>query len=181
MTKMEKMPQSVQKELFIDTDNFEKAKGILKENGINCTDRKLSEILSCDIRTMQKYRSKTKQFPIPRLRLERLAQYMDVSPDWLCGLNPRCFIPGPGWSEFSELQKVIKPDLLLKYLQSVGLIQYAEHKIDDYEGRRQHYLNVLDTPLSIHQTCKYIEELESAIQYVTDRFVMHVKEENAAD
>ena len=61
MAKKENIPQC--DAIYLNINNFLEAKKQLKELHIDCTDRKLSHILDCNIRTMQKYRSKKNQFP----------------------------------------------------------------------------------------------------------------------
>ena len=68
MSKQNSMSHSPVEELYINADNFDKAKKILTQKGIDCTDRKLTEVLSLksqkNFRTIQRYRSKEKQTPI---------------------------------------------------------------------------------------------------------------------
>lgn len=175
MAKNENMPQN--NELFLNVDNFLKVKKQLKEMHKDCTDRKLAQVLNCNIRTVQKYRSATNQFPIPLLRLEKLAQYMDVSPDWLCGY-PMGFFGGVGWSEDQHYINVSMPTdrrkALEKYLETAGikakrmsfLVWDEKDGLTDIEGHA----------VSIEQYDRYLDEIEAAIKYITGRFIKHIKE-----
>lgn len=180
MAKKANMPQNTGR-LYINVENFLQAKRQLKEMKKDCTDRKLSELLDCDIRTIQKYRSEKHQFPIPRLRLEKLAQYMDVSPEWLCGLDNSA-LGGVGWSEIVALQNGINKhdqrQLLAEYLQAEGI----KGRENNWPAINEHcdaspdlFTTISGTPVTLEQFHDYLEELEAAIEYITDRFILRLK------
>lgn len=176
MTSNSYMSHNVENALYINVDNFKKAKEELTKKGIKCTDKKLSEVLSCNLRTIQRYRSGTNQAPIPRLRLEKLAQYMDVSPEWLCGMDSSD-IGGPGWHEIVDLQSAINKydqhELLSKYLESSGI----KNTESNYQGIEydETFTEISGVPVSYEQFSSYLDEIESAIEYITGRFIGHVK------
>lgn len=180
MAKKANMPQNTGR-LYINVENFLQAKEQLKEMKKDCTDRKLSELLDCDIRTIQKYRSKKHQRPIRRLYLEKIAQYMDVSPEWLCGLDNSA-LGGVGWSEIVALQNGInKQDqrqLLTRYLQASGIkgIENNWPEINDQcDSSADPFTTISGTPVTLEQFNDYLEELEAAIEYLTGRFVLRLK------
>ena len=181
MSKQNSMSHNPVEELYINAENFDKAKKILTQKGIDCTDRKLTEVLSLksqkNFRTIQRYRSKEKQTPIPRLRLEKLAQYMDVSPEWLCGMDSSD-IGGPSWHEIVDLQSAINKydqhELLSKYLESSGI----KNTESNYQGIEydETFTEISGVPVSYEQFSSYLDEIEAAIEYITGRFVKHIKE-----
>ena len=180
MAKKENMPQNTGR-LYINVENFLQTKRQLKEMKKDCTDRKLSELLDCDIRTIQKYRSEKHQFPIPRLRLEKLADYMDVSPDWLCGLDDSA-LGGVGWSEIVALQNGINKhdqrQLLARYLQASG-IKGMENNwpvIDEHcDASADPFTTISGVPVTFEQYDDYLAEIEAAIEYLTGRFILRLK------
>lgn len=180
MAKRREMPQNAEIEYFIDLVNFQKAKQILREMGKDCTDRKLSEVLLCNIRTVQKYHAEKNQLPIPRLRLEKLAQYMDVSPEWLCGLDDS-LLGGVGYSEILVLQEGVnrydQRELLMQYLQTAGIKDKKNNwpVADENIDTDNTFTTVSGVPVTWEQFDSYLTELESAIQYVTDRFIANIK------
>ena len=180
MAKKANMPQNTGR-LYINVSNFLQAKRQLKEMKKDCTDRKLSELLDCDIRTIQKYRSEKHQFPIRRVCLEKLAEYMDVSPEWLCGLDDSA-LGGVGWSEIVALKDGInKSDqrqLLARYLQASGIkgIENNWPEINEHiDTSADPFTTISGTPVTLKQFNDYLEELEAAIEYITDRFVLRLK------
>lgn len=180
MTKKENMPQNAGR-LYINVENFLQAKRQLKEMKKDCTDRMLAQLLDCDIRTIQKYRSEKHQFPIPRLRLEKLAQYMDVSPEWLCGLDDSA-LGGVGWSEIVALQDGINKhdqrQLLVRYLQASGIKGMENNwpEINEHcDASADPFTTISGVPVTLEQFNDYLEELEAAIEYLTDRFVLRLK------
>ena len=174
MVKNENMPQN--DVLYLDLENFLQAKKQLKDMHIDCTDRQLSRVLNCNIRTVQKYRSKTNQFPIPRLRLEKLAQYMDVSPEWLCGF-PMGFFGGVGWSEDKHYINVSMPtdkrEALEKYLEIAGLKSQRMNFLE--WDKKDGLTDIFGHHVSIEQYDKYLDEIEAAIEYITGRFVLSLE------
>lgn len=188
MSKQNSMSHSPVEELYINAENFDKAKKILTQKGIDCTDRKLTEVLSLksqkNFRTIQRYRSKEKQTPIPRLRLEKLAQYMDVSPEWLCGLDDSP-LGGVGYSEVKALEDALqegrhdRQQILVQYLQSVG-IKGKENNwpiINEYvDTSNEPFTTLSGKSVTLDQFFDYLDEIEAAIEYITGRFVKHIKE-----
>ena len=169
------MPQNEENALYIDVERFNYAKQELKKDGKDCTDRKLSEILSCNLRTVQKYRSATNQFPIPLIRLKILAEYMDVSPEWLCG-DPSAI--GIGFKGYMDTEKRIikgkRATPLIKYLKNREILKgdpYIYGLIWDYDN----FTEISGVPVSYEQFSSYLDEIESAIEYITGRFIEHVK------
>lgn len=177
MHKNETMPHS-DDFLYLNVENFLEAKRQLKEMNVDCTDRKLSEVINCNIRTVQKYRSKKNQFPIPLLRLEKLAQYMDVSPDWLCGKTNT--LGGVGFSEWANMiensYKSKRNEPLIKYLENCGIKKHDG--VSRYIGLvwdEKHFTEINGVPVSVDQFICYMDELESAIEYITHRFTISLK------
>ena len=176
MTSNSYMSHNVENALYINVDNFKKAKEELTKKGIKCTDKKLSEVLSCNLRTVQRYRSGTNQAPIPRLRLEKLAQYMDVSPEWLCGLDDSP-LGGVGYSEIVSLQNGInrfdQREILEEYLQSAGIKSHRSN----YPGIEydESFTDLSGIPVDYDTYSRYLDEVEAAIEYITGRFILSLK------
>ena len=173
----EDMPQNT-KGLFINTKKFLQAKNELKALKKDCTDRKLSQLLNCDLRTMQKYRSEKHQFPIPRLRLEKLARYMDVSPEWLCGLDD---LGGPGYySQIVPFEKHFasfdQRQILTNYLEFIKIKSNISNWPNLEDEDSLPFTEISDVPVSYEQFSSYLDEIEAAIEYITGRFIKHIKE-----
>lgn len=178
MTSNSYMSHNVENALYINVDNFKKAKEELTKKGIKCTDKKLSEVLSCNLRTIQRYRSGTNQAPIPRLRLEKLAQYMDVSPNWLCGLDD---LGGPGYySQIVPFEKRFasfdQRQILANYLECVKIKSNISNWPNLEDEDSLPFTEISDVPVSYEQFSSYLDEIEAAIEYITGRFIKHIKE-----
>ena len=182
MSKQNSMSHSPVEELYINAENFDKAKKILTQKGIDCTDRKLTEVLSLksqkNFRTIQRYRSKEKQTPIPRLRLEKLARYMDVSPEWLCGLDD---LGGPGYySQIVPFEKRFasfdQRQILANYLECVKIKSNISNWPNLEDEDSLPFTEISDVPVSYEQFSSFLDEIESAIEYITGRFIKHIKE-----
>ena len=110
-------------------------------------------------------------FRSPRLRLEKLAQYMDVSPEWLCGLDDSP-LGGVGYSEIVSLQNAInrydQKQILAEYLQSAGIKSHRSN----YPGIEydESFTEISGIPVDYHTYSRYLDEVEAAIDYITGRF-----------
>jgi hypothetical protein len=178
MANTNNMPQNAENALYIDVKRFTEAKQALKAEGKDCTDRKLSEILSCNLRTVQKYRSATNQFPIPPLRLQRLAEYMDVSPDWLCGKHTPGLLAGVGYKDMIAIREIIRKETrtesLVEYLKAREIVK-GDATIYGIQWDENGCVEISGIPVDYKQFLSYLDELESGIQYITDRFTAHIK------
>lgn len=180
-----KNTENTEDNLYIDVTRFKKAKEIHEKNGDKkkFTYSKIASVLDLHISTVQKYCADTeKQIPIRRVYLEKLAQYMDVSPNWLCGIDDYLdtALGGPGY--YTDivpyeigLSTYDQRRLLADYLECVR-IKNPENNYDESDKSADYFTKISDVPVSYEQFSSYLDEIESAIEYITGRFIKHIKE-----
>lgn len=142
---------------FIDINRFNDAKA-----NIGVSNTTIAEFLGVTTRTIQQYLSKVNQRPIPERSLNLLASYLEVTPEWLCGLSDELGISLPFDFLYSVSQSYGFPGDIHSYL--------VKKEISDVFGR-----SIKGKKLSIEKYRIYLDEVENAINYVTDRFLVNLE------
>lgn len=142
---------------FIDINRFNDAKA-----NIGVSNTTIAKFLGVTTRTIQQYLSKVNQRPIPERSLNFLASYLEVTPEWLCGLSDELAISLPFDFLYSVSQCYGFPGDIHAYL--------VKKEISDVFGR-----SIKGKKLSIEKYRIYLDEVENAINYVTDRFLVNLE------
>ncbi len=167
--------------MYIVPARFEKATSSGINNFLN---KQLAVEIGVKPRQFQYYVSG--KCPIPETRLKLLCDLLDVTPDWLCGKVQES---EPHRKSFLYAQKEsAKRSALLKYLYLSGQIPikagntaiksktvFSNHTVIG-SVYSPSFKSIGSVELSEKQFESYINEIESAIEYITGRFVKHIKE-----
>ena len=147
---------------FIDIKRFRTVKEKCIENGEKCTDSALASMLGKTMRTFQQYKASVNQRPIPKRDLDFLAGFFGVSADWLCGRSddPSIHLP------FSDFNKAFcmshgYPADIHAYLVKKNITDVLGRSLNGHSITNDEYRN-------------YLEEIESAIRYITERFIKNL-------
>lgn len=90
---------------------------------IGCNYDAIAEYLNVSRRTLEYWTGKKDPRPIPEDSLQKLCEYMDVSPDWLTGKTDRfTALNGSGSKEWINAQQSFRNRrLLIEYMKQAGI------------------------------------------------------------
>lgn len=142
----------------ISRQNFMTRKSHMEKQGIPCTNKRLSEVCKCSLRSMESYVSGNAN--VHPLVLDALAQYMDVPADWLTGdivVNPEIIKSGLFGFDYEKA----KLNEMESYLRRQGIVGI------DNSGK----IRIKGETVSIAEYSAYLSDVIAAIDFVTSRFV----------
>ena len=170
------------KKYYIDPKRFK----IATENSLNnFLNKQLAVGIGVNLRQFQYYVSGEK--PIPENRLRSLCGILDVTEEWLTGSTE--LLEAHNKSMKAAERYSNKRAALLKYLYLAGIKPNKSGNVTILSttvfsertftrvGRITipSFRSIGDIELTKEQFDNYITELESAIQYVTNRFIANIK------
>ena len=138
--------------LYISSDRYKEQKKNLKSSGCDCRDERMAEIVAVEKRTFQNYIAGRR--PIPKDCLDKLCQYMNVSPDWLTKkTNEYATLTGEDSKEWKEsLIDFRLKNILIEYLYQAGITEGRSMKVrgigltmDEYMLLMNHLQAVIDS------------------------------------